>query len=89
MSTKIKNKDLNGLLQEAKEFVNFKMKAMTMSDRVQASRIGKAIVLKINEFYKKSKDPNLMEVMKAVSLKKRKIEKRLKIRPSIYLIKYS
>ncbi|MCK8521315.1 hypothetical protein M0D21_07045 [Aquimarina sp. D1M17] len=66
------------LLQKAIEFEKRSMSNMTTSDRVLASREAKKIILKINEIYKKTKDPYLMEVMKLVTVKKRKIDKRLK-----------
>jgi len=70
------------LLIEAQEFEDMKMSNMSTSDRVKASRKAKAIILGINEFYKETKDENLMDVMKRVTEKKQKIEKRLKGRPS-------
>ena len=70
------------LLTEAQEFEDMKMSNMSTSDRVKASRKAKAIILGINEFYKESKDEKLMDVMKRVTEKKQKIEKRLKGRPS-------
>jgi len=70
------------LLKEAQQFENMKMSHMSTSDRVVASRKAKALILGINEFYKKSKDKKLMDVMKRVTEKKRKIEKRLKGRLS-------
>ncbi|MBQ4820814.1 hypothetical protein [Aquimarina sp. MMG016] len=73
------------LVEKALEFEKRKMAHMTFSDRISASREAKILVLKINEIYKKTKDPKLMEVMKLVTVKKRKIEKRLKgiVRSSI------
>ncbi len=65
------------LLEQASAFENRKMSHMSMSDRVKASREAKALVLKINELYKKTRDPKLMDVMKLITVKKRKIEKRL------------
>ncbi len=65
------------LLEKAQEFVSRKMSNMSTSDRVEASREAKALILSINEIYKETKDPELMEVMKAVTVKKKKIEKRL------------
>jgi hypothetical protein len=59
-----------------------KMSNMSTSDRVKASRKGKSIILGLNEFYKESKDEKIMDVMKRVTEKKQKIEKRLKGRPS-------
>lgn len=66
------------ILQEAEIFEKAKMSHMSTSDRVAASREAKRIVLAINEIYKKTKDSKLMELMKRVTVKKRKIEKRLK-----------
>lgn len=65
------------LLEKAQEFVSRKMSNMSTSDRVEASREAKTLILSINEIYKETKDPELMEVMKAVTVKKKKIEKRL------------
>jgi hypothetical protein len=56
---------------------------MSTSDRVKYSREGKALVLAINEIYKESKDPNLMDWMKRVTAKKQKIEKRIKNVPTV------
>ena len=56
---------------------------MSTSDRVAASREAKALILSINEVYKETKDAELMEVMKRLTEKKRKIEKRLKGAPLI------
>ncbi|APY01548.1 hypothetical protein CLV86_2589 [Lacinutrix venerupis] len=70
------------LLIEAQEFEDMKMSNMSTSDRVEASRKAKAIILGLNEFYKESKDVKIMDVMKRITEKKQKIEKRLKGRPS-------
>ncbi|WP_367183193.1 hypothetical protein [uncultured Aquimarina sp.] len=51
---------------------------MSTSDRVSASREAKSLVLSINEIYKRSKDPDLMSLMKMITEKKRKIDKRLR-----------
>jgi hypothetical protein len=56
---------------------------MSTSDRVQASRDAKEIILAINEIYKKTKDAELMNLMKRLTEKKQKIEKRLKGSPTI------
>lgn len=66
------------LLEEATAFEEAKMRNMSTSDRVSASREAKRLILAINEVYKESKDPELMEVMKRLTAKKKKIEKRLK-----------
>ncbi len=67
------------ILEEAEEYNKMSMSRMSYTDKVKASRLGKKIVLAINEFYKKTKDPELMEMMKLVTVKKRKIDKKLHI----------
>lgn len=73
----------NVLLEKALEFVQRKMSNMTTSDRVAASREAKSLILSINEIYKTSKDAELMEHMKLITEKKRKIEKRLQGVPKV------
>ncbi len=60
------------------EFENRKMSNMSTSDRVTASREAKDLILKINEVYKQTKDVKLMDLMKRITEKKKKIDKRLK-----------
>lgn len=69
------------LLEKAFEFENRKFKFVTTSDRILASREAKALILEINEEYKKNKDGDLMEVMKRLTVIKQRIEKRLKGKP--------
>jgi len=69
------------LINQALEFEKAKMTHMSTSDRVKASREAKRLILAINEIYKKTKDSKLMDVMKILTVKKKKIEKRLKGRP--------
>ena len=69
------------ILKEASIFENAKMSHMTTSDRVTASREAKRLVLAINEIYKKTKDGTLMDVMKRLTVKKKRIDIRLKGRP--------
>ncbi|WP_299553049.1 hypothetical protein [Seonamhaeicola sp.] len=66
------------LIEKALEFEKRSTARMSTSDRILASREAKSIVLAINTIYKKTKDPYLMEIMKLVTVKKRKIDKRLK-----------
>ncbi len=56
---------------------------MTTSDRVVASREAKSLLLSINKIYKKTKDSDLIDLIKRLTEKKRKIEKRLKGMPSL------
>lgn len=69
------------LINEALEFEQAKMSNMSTSDRVVASREAKRLILALNEIYKKSKDTVIMDMMKRLTTKKKKIEKRLKGRP--------
>lgn len=66
------------LIERATEFENRKFSFKTTSDRILASREVKALILELNEVYKQSKDPNLMDLMKRLTVVKQKIEKRLK-----------
>ena len=66
------------LMEKALEFEKRSMSNMSTSDRVEASREAKSLVLGLNEIYKETKDPKIMEMMKIVTAKKQKIEKRLK-----------
>jgi hypothetical protein len=65
------------VMERALEFESRKMSGMTTSNRVEASREVKALILELNEGYKISKDLEIMDVMKRLTLIKRKIEKRL------------
>lgn len=65
------------LLHRAADFENRKWSGMTTSDRINASREAKELILSINEVYKTTKDESLMDVMKRLTAIKRKIEKRL------------
>lgn len=69
------------LLKEAEEFENAKMSHMSTSDRIKASREAKRLVLAINEIYKQTQASALMDVMKRLTAKKKKIEVRLNGRP--------
>ena len=69
------------ILQEATIFENAKMSHMSTSDRVVASREAKRLVLAINVIYKKTKNSNLMDVMKRLTIKKKRIDIRLNGRP--------
>ncbi len=66
------------LLKKALEFQKRKMTHMTTSDKVSASREAKSLVLRINEIYKKTRDPYLMDIMKQITEKKQKIDRRIK-----------
>jgi len=71
------------LIERALEFESRKMSNMTTSDRVEASREAKALILELNEIYKETKDPKIMDIMKLLTTKKQRIEKRLKGLPDL------
>ena len=62
-------------------FLEKKLKFKNTSERIEASREVKSIILEINEVYKANKKPELMELMKELTIVKQKIENRLKGRP--------
>jgi hypothetical protein len=66
------------LVEKALEFEQRKLSLKSTNDRILASREVKSLILGINEFYKKSKDPELMAIMKRLTLIKQHVEKRLK-----------
>lgn len=70
------------ILSRAKEFEERKTSYKTTNERIEATREAKALILGINEIYKEDKDPFLMDIMKRLTVIKKKIEKRLKGRPS-------
>ena len=74
-------KDYDSDQHIAMEFENRKHVFKTTSDRILASREVKKLILDVNEIYKVNKDQQLMELMKRLTLIKRKIEKRLKGKP--------
>ena len=70
------NKEL--LLEEAIDFeLNYKS-FKTRNEKVIASRKAKEIILSINQIYKESKEEVLMDLMKRITVIKRKLEVRLK-----------
>jgi hypothetical protein len=71
------------LVQNALEFEQRKISLKTTNDRILASREVKSLILGLNEVYKKTKNPELMDLMKRLTVIKQKIEKRLKLRLSI------
>ena len=69
------------IIEKGLEFEQRKHKFVTTSDRIVASREVKGLILGINEIYKQTKDAELMDLMKRLTVIKQKIEKRLKGRP--------
>lgn len=70
------------IIDKALEFEKRKLSFQTTSDRIVASREVKALILGINDIYKENNDPELMDLMKRLTVIKRKIEVRLRGRQS-------
>ena len=66
------------LINRALEFEQRKMRSLSTSDRVKISREAKALILDLNQVYKAKKDEKIMDIMKRLTVIKRKVEKRLK-----------
>ena len=66
------------LIDKALEFEKRKMKSLSTSDRVKISREAKALILDLNQIYKVKKDEKIMDIMKRLTIIKRKVEKRLR-----------
>lgn len=69
------------LIDRALEFEQRKMRSLSTSDRVKISREAKALILDLNQVYKVKKDEKIMDIMKRITVIKRKVEKRLKGTP--------
>jgi len=65
------------LVQKALEYEQRKISLKTTNERIIASKEVKSLILGINEIYKKTKNPNLMDLMKRLTVIKKKAEKRL------------
>ena len=68
-------------IKKGQDFLEKKLTFKTTSERIEASREVKSIILEINEVYKSSKEKEFMDLMKELTVVKQKIEKRLKGRP--------
>lgn len=66
------------ILDKALEFEQRKLSFQNTSDRIVASREAKELILGLNDIYKVNKDPEVMDLMKRLTVIKRKIEVRLK-----------
>lgn len=63
------------LQQRALEFETRKFRSR--NDKIIASKEAKELILGLNEIYKQTKDSGLMDLMKRLTVIKRKVEKRL------------
>ena len=69
------------VINRALEFEQRKMKSLSTSDRVKISREAKSLILDLNQIYKERKDQKIMDIMKRITIIKRKVEKRLRGAP--------
>lgn len=71
------------MIQRALDFEKAERRSLSTSDRVRITREAKEIILGLNEIYKQNKDPEIMDIMKRLTVIKQKVEKRLKGRPLV------
>jgi hypothetical protein len=69
---------MEDVLSQALEFEQRKTSFKTTSERIEASREAKRLILAVNEIYKGNQDSDLMDLMKRLTVIKQKIEHRLK-----------
>ena len=69
------------LIEKAIEFENRKHVYKSTNEKIVASREVKTLILELNEIYKENKDSEIMDIMKRLTVIKKKVEKRLKGRP--------
>ena len=69
------------IIDKATEFENRKHVYKSTNEKIVASRDVKSLILELNEIYKENKDSDIMDMMKRLTVIKRKVEKRLKGRP--------
>lgn len=65
------------IIEKALEFEQTKLRSLSTSDRVKIARQAKSLILELNEIYKRKKDEKIMDIMKRLTVIKRKVEKRL------------
>ena len=66
------------LVEKALEFEQRKLSLKSTNYRIITAQKVKTLILGINEIYKKTKKPELMDIMKRLTVIKQKAEKRLK-----------
>ena len=72
-----------GVIEKAIEFENRKHTYKSTNEKIVASREVKNLILDLNEIYKENKNDEIMDMMKRLTVIKRKVEKRLKGRPQV------
>ena len=71
------------LVEKGIEFEQRKISLKTTNERIIASKEVKSLILGINEIYKKTKNPDLMDLMKRLTVIKKKVEKRLNFKVTV------
>ncbi|OAB80612.1 hypothetical protein [Cochleicola gelatinilyticus] len=71
------------IIEKAERFEQEKTTFKTTSERIEASRKAKELILGLNEVYKQNKEAAIMDLMKRLTVIKQKIEKRLKGRLTV------
>jgi hypothetical protein len=71
------------LVQKALEFEQRKIILKSTNDRIVASKEVKSLILSLNEVYKETNNPELMDLMKRLTVIKQRVEKRLKLRITV------
>jgi hypothetical protein len=66
------------IITKAIEFENRKLSLKSTNDRIVASHEVKSLILNLNEIYKQNKDQSIMDLMKRLTVIKKKVESRLK-----------
>ena len=67
-----------GVIEKAIEFESRKHVYKSTNEKIVASREVKNLILDLNEIYNENKDTEIMDMMKRLTVIKRKVEKRLK-----------
>tara|TARA_B100001057_G_scaffold481883_1_gene556437 strand:+ start:677 stop:895 length:219 start_codon:yes stop_codon:yes gene_type:complete len=67
-----------GLIEKALEFESRKHVYKSTNEKIVASREVKSLILDLNEIYKENNDSEIMDIMKRLTVIKKKVEKRLK-----------
>ena len=66
------------IVEKALEFEQRKLSLKSTTERILASREVKSLILGVNEVYKENNDPDLMDLMKRLTVIKKHVEKRLR-----------
>jgi len=71
------------IINKALEFEQNVIPLKSTNDRIIVSREVKQLILSLNEIYKQTKDTKIMDIMKRLTVIKRKAESRLKVKLTV------